>query len=696
MKIRLIIIIFALLILLSTTVGGYLFYYSVKESAITKIHNDAETNLLETVDRVNLSLSEFQNITAVLAGHDELQQALVSRNYQTLTKANAILDLFQQALNVDVCYLIDRTGTTIASSNRKTPESFMGKNYAFRPYFQQAMAGEPYLYPALGAVTKKRGIFYSRPVYGRSNSAPAGVVVIKASILLIEKEINKKYDGVMMLVDPQGVVFVSSHADWLLNVLWERTPEELSRIAKTRQFGRGPFGWTGMKKTDEHHSVDQSGNDYRIHQAPVVSFPGWNIIYLHDLGIVSNQASGLLVKNISLVFLLFSIVTVATSVYLFRKASTEILKRRQAEDDLRSTRDRLQALVKASPLPIVIIDAAGKILLWNPAAEQVFGWTEQEMLGNPLQIIPADRKDEFLEIQKSIFRGEVVKATEAQRIRKDGSRIDISLSAAPLHDGEGAVIAGMGIFEDITDRKKMEVERLRVQTLQSIGILAGGIAHDFNNLLSVITGNIHLAKTSLQLGDKAFSKLNDAENVCEIAGELSTRLITFATGGDPIKRTMHLAGLVTGTVNAALKGSTVHAEFDLSESLHAVAIDEGQMQQVFHHLAINAKEAMPHGGTLSIRGENIIVSAQDNFPIREDLYLKIAVRDTGAGIPEENLARIFDPYYSTKDTFNQKGLGLGLAVCYSVIKKHGGLITVESQVGEGTTFLIYLPSARRT
>jgi PAS domain S-box-containing protein len=693
MKIRLIILIFALLILLSTTVGGYLFYYSGRESAITKIHSDAETDLLEAVDRINLSLSEFQNITAVLAGHDELKQALTNRNYQTLTKANAILDLFQQTLNVDVCYLIDRSGTTIASSNRNTPESFVGKNYAYRPYFQNALAGEPTVYPALGMVTKKRGIFYSHPLYGLN--APVGVVVIKASISLIQKEIKKKHDGVMMLINPQGVVFVSSHADWLFNVLWERNPEELSRIAKTQQFGSGPFDWTGMRKTDEQHAVDRSGNNYRIHQAPIDSFPGWNIIYLHDLSIVSNQASGLTIKNVSHVFLIFSIVTVAISVYLYRKASTEILKRRQAEDDLRSARDRLQALIKASPLPIVIIDAAGKTLLWNPAAEQVFGWTEQEMLGNPLQIIPADKQDESLEIQKRIFRGEVLKAMETQRTRKDGSRIDIALSTAPLHDGEGAVIAAMGIFEDITNRKKVEVERLRVQTLQSIGILAGGIAHDFNNLLSVIIGNINLAKTSLHLGDKAFSMLNDAENVCEIAVELSSRLITFATGGDPIKKTMCLTGLVTGTVGAALKGSTVHAEFDFPESLHAIAIDEGQMQQVFHHLAINAKEAMPNGGMLSIRGENIIVSAQDNFPIRENLYLKISVRDTGPGIPEENLARIFDPYYSTKDSFSQKGLGLGLAVCYSVIKKHGGLITVESQVGEGTTFHIYLPSIRQ-
>jgi len=696
MKIRLIILIFALLVLLTAAAGGYISYYSIKKAAITKIHDDAKTQLAEVADRINLSLAEFRNITALLAGQEELQRALIGKGHETLSQANATLDLFQHTFDVDVCYLIDRAGNTIASSNRKTPESFMGKNYAYRPYFQKAIAGEQSVYPALGIVTKKRGVFYSHPVFGPDLRKPAGVVVIKAPIALIKKEINKKYDGVMLLVDPRGVVFVSSREDWLFNVLWERTPEELSSIAASQQFGKGPFEWTGMRKKDEQHAIDPEEGAYLIHLATVASFPGWNIIYLHDLRIVANQASGLLIKNFSHVFLLFSIAIVAISVYLYRKANTGILKRRQAEDDLRSTRDRLQALIKASPLPIVIIDAEMRTLLWNPAAEHVFGWTEEEMLGKPLPIVPDDKQDEFVEIQRRIFQGEVVRAAETMRKRKDGSRIDIALSTAPLHDAAGKVIAAMGIFEDITGRKKAEAERLKVQTLQSIGILAGGIAHDFNNLLSVIIGNIHLAKASPHHDDKAFSRLNDAENVCEIAGELSRRLITFATGGDPIRKTTDLRGLVTGTVNAVLKGSAVHAEFDLPENLHTVAIDEGQMQQVFHHLAVNAKEAMPNGGTLSVRGENVSVSAHDQFPMREGTYLKMAVRDTGPGIREENLARIFDPYYSTKDSFSQKGLGLGLAVCYSVVKKHDGLITVESTVGEGTTFLIYLPAVHQS
>jgi signal transduction histidine kinase len=247
---------------------------------------------------------------------------------------------------------------------------------------------------------------------------------------------------------------------------------------------------------------------------------------------------------------------------------------------------------------------------------------------------------------------------------------------------------------DITDRKKTEEERLKSHMLESIGILAGGIAHDFNNLLNIINGDIHVAKTFVQTGDKAYNRLADAEQICEIAGDLTKRLITFATGGDPVKKTMSISGMITDTVGSLLKNASVTPAYDLPKDLFAVAIDEGQMQQVFRNLVLNAIEAMPQGGTLAVRGENIRVTAGDSIPMREGNYLKISIQDSGVGIPAENLPKVFDPYFSTKDTFSQKGLGLGLAVCYSVVKRHDGLITVESELGKGTTFHIYLPAAK--
>jgi PAS domain S-box-containing protein len=463
------------------------------------------------------------------------------------------------------------------------------------------------------------------------------------------------------------------------------------------------------------------------------------------------------------------------------------------------------------------MDDDGTCILWNPAAEQVFGWTAKEVLGEPLPIIPDDRQKEFREFRRKIIEGQVFKSVETQRLRRDGAVIDVALSTAPIHNADGVITATMGIFEeiterkkaeeserllasiiqnlpdavcaidmngntvvwnrgaekmlgykaeemigkpitnampkdiaqeelghcmallnmneffsgyesvrltkdgrkipveltavairdksqkiinyasimiDLTDRKKAEEERLKGHMLESIGLLAGGIAHDFNNLLNVIVGNIGVSKMSVQPGDNAYSRLDDAENVCGIASELSRSLITFATGGDPLKKIVPLSELLVNTISTLLKDSTIKAEFSFPDDLYRVAIDEGQMKQVIHNLVINAKEAMPNGGTLMIRGENLRISAHDTYPMREGDYLKISIRDTGAGIPAENLAKIFDPYYSTKDTYSQKGLGLGLAVCYSIIKRHDGLMTVESQVGEGTTFSIYLPAVK--
>lgn len=504
------------------------------------------------------------------------------------------------------------------------------------------------------------------------------------------------------------------------------------------------------------------------------------------------------------------------SVILFRQASNEIKKRKQVEDELRSINLGLQALFNAAPLPIIIIDAESTCILWNPAAEQVFGWTAKEVLGRTIPIVPDDRKGEFQSFLQKIFEDNTFKSVETQRLRRDGTLIDVALSTAPIHDADGTITASVGIYEDISDRKnteehtrllasiiqnlpdavcavntrgntifwnrgaekmlgyrveevigkpitetmpkeiaqqelshcmtllnqqdffsgyesvrvakdgrrvpveltavairdrnneisnyasimvdlterkRAEGERLKGHMLESIGILAGGIAHDFNNLLTVIIGNISFAKTALQPGNKIYGRLDDAEKVCEMAAELSKRLITFATGGDPIRRTASVSDLLRDAATS-LKDSNIHVEVDLPDALSLVSIDEGQMKQVFRNLVINAREAMPQGGKLAIQAVNLHISAHDSFPMREGDYVKITFKDTGAGIPADSLSKIFDPYYSTKNTYTQKGLGLGLAVSYSIIKKHNGLITTESVVGEGTTFTIYLNAAK--
>jgi len=367
----------------------------------------------------------------------------------------------------------------------------------------------------------------------------------------------------------------------------------------------------------------------------------------------------------------------------------DITEYRRAEEEIRF----LASIIENLPNAVCAIDTKGATMAWNRGAEKMLGYKAEEIVGKPITtIIPEEISQQELEHCLTILNKEgFFSGYESVRLAKDGRRIPVELTAVAIKGKAQNIRSYASIMVDITDRKKAEEERLKSHMLESIGLLAGGIAHDFNNLLTIILGDINVAKMFVQSGDKVFERLSHAEQICEKAGDLSKRLITFATGGDPVKKNMSLSGLLIKTVNILLKDSNINMVFDLPADLHTIAIDEGQMTQAINNLVINAKEAMPQGGTLTVRGENVRISAQDNLPLQAGDYVKISFRDTGAGIPSENLAKIFDPYFTTKDTYYQKGLGLNLAVCYSIIKRHDGLITVASEVGKGTTFIIYLP-----
>jgi PAS domain S-box-containing protein len=369
------------------------------------------------------------------------------------------------------------------------------------------------------------------------------------------------------------------------------------------------------------------------------------------------------------------------------------VERNKAVDEIRF----LASIVQNLPNAVCAMDMQGRMTAWNRGAEKLLGYRSEEVIGKPVAtIIP----DEFVstELEHCLVMLQAhggFSGYESIRLAKDGRRVPVELIGVAIRDKTQKIESYATIMVDIRNRKKAEAERLKGHTLESIGILAGGIAHDFNNLLTALLGNIGIAKMFVQPNDKIFSRLTDAEQICEIAGELSKRLLTFATGGDPVRKIMALPGFIKDTIDTLTIGTTLSPEYGLPADLPEVAIDEGQMKQVLTNLVLNAQDAMPQGGTVVIRGENLLIAAQDSLPIQEGHYVRISVRDTGVGIPAENLARIFDPYYSTKDTYSRKGLGLGLAVCYSVIKRHDGLITVESEVGKGTVFYMYLPAADR-
>ncbi len=370
-------------------------------------------------------------------------------------------------------------------------------------------------------------------------------------------------------------------------------------------------------------------------------------------------------------------------------------KIRRSEQALHDSEEKLKAIMNAAADAIILLDDHGKIIYSNPATEKIFGYTVQELTSKEMHLllIPAEfhetyRKG-FEEFQKTGQIPAVGKIPEITAVRKDRTVFPVELSVSALKINNRWHAAG--IVRDITGRKEKQEEVARARKLESLGILAGGIAHDFNNLLYVILGNISMVREDLKSGAEISEFLKLAETASLKAKDLTNRLITFSKGGAPFKKAGSVGDTVRETANLALSESDVKCEFFIPPDLQYVEFDERQMKQAFRNLIINAAESMESGRSVVVSAENTRIDSETSEKKLPGNYVKIIIRDQGVGIPEENLARIFDPYFSTRDRGTQKGMGLGLAITWSVITRHGGHITVESEVGTGTAFTIYLP-----
>jgi len=363
---------------------------------------------------------------------------------------------------------------------------------------------------------------------------------------------------------------------------------------------------------------------------------------------------------------------------------------KQAGEALRESEAKYATLVGHSRDGVVVVQD-GKIVFVNQAHAGITGYSVEEMMGKSfLDMVEPAFRETVIRRQKGRAAGEPVEAVIETRIRrKDGTVRFIESSTAPIaYGGRPAV---MVMVRDITEKKLLEEERQRAARLESVGSLAGGIAHDFNNLLAGILGNVTLARNLAMPRSEADEMLVEAEKACLRAKGLTQQLLTFAKGGTPVRELASIADVVTDSATFALRGSRVKCHFDLAEDLWAAEIDVGQISQVISNLVINADEAMPGGGTIGVRAVNRVVGPGTALPLRPGDYVEMSVEDNGVGIPPEYLDRVFEPYFTTK----QKGSGLGLAVVYSIVKGHEGHILVESKLGVGTTFRIWLPASRK-
>jgi two-component system, cell cycle sensor histidine kinase and response regulator CckA len=370
---------------------------------------------------------------------------------------------------------------------------------------------------------------------------------------------------------------------------------------------------------------------------------------------------------------------------------------RKSQAELEESRTKYSDLYDFAPVGYFTFDKYGLILDANLTAAKELGRERSLLINKPFRTyIVTDEREIFDSHLQKVFKNKDRQTCELRLKRKDSSKFYAQLESIAVKDLNGNPRCRTSVI-DVTGNRKLEEEISKVQQFESIGILAGGIAHDFNNLLQAIMGNISLAKMYLasQSPERVSSLLERAEEALETAKELSSRLITFSKGGKPIRKLSSFEHILRKSMDLSLSGSQVTSDILLPYDLYPLEIDESQMTAVFNNILNNAKEAMPNGGAVKITARNISISDSDSMPLQEGDYVQISIKDSGIGIPEDILPKIFDPYFSTKRMGRQKGMGLGLSVCFSIIRNHGGHISVDSKKGTGTTFHLFLPALKK-
>ena len=367
-------------------------------------------------------------------------------------------------------------------------------------------------------------------------------------------------------------------------------------------------------------------------------------------------------------------------------------------EELQRARDKLEAALEKytdlydfAPLGYLTLDRDGAIREANLAGANLLGIERFALVNRRFGLfVSAADRPAFGAFLKKVFESKVREDCEVTLLLEGKRPLDVGMEALVFESRQACRVALM----DITERKRAERYRLILNKLESTGILAGGIAHDFNNLLAVVVLHLEMAGR-LPPGRELTRHLQEAMKTALIARGLTQQLVTFARGGAPVPKVTSLSGVIHESVRPALSGSRVRCEFSLAEDLWPAEVDEGQVGQVIRNMVLNAKEAMPQGGVASVRAENVVVGSQEKPSVPPGEYVRVSIADRGDGISKEVLPKIFDPYFSTKQRGDQKGMGLGLTICHAIIEKHNGTITVESEVGVGTTFHIYLPASRK-
>ena len=733
-----ILITLSLMAFISAWTGGYLYYSSIKTSAFEEANKQAAFHTETIKGHLSYFLQENLSSVSALAGLTELTNALIKKDQDALVGTNFILDHFKKTYQADVCYLIDRGGNTIASSNRSSSDSFVGQNYAFRPYFQQAIRGDPTAflgYMALGVTSGKRGIYYSHPVYEDGQDSPIGVAVIKAPIDPMEREFVKDYEGIVMLTDPHGIVFITNRNEWILKTLSELSREEIAQIKTNRQFGQGPWRWTGLNTIDEAHAIDSLGNKYLFHKLVLDNYPGWDLIFLSDINAILKRVHRPLIKISGYLIITLCVFIGLTVFILYNKANREIDQRIKAEIALRSAHNDLEKRVEERTIELTeSVNDLQKEIVERKRVEEALRGSEKKYRtltdnlsvgvfrstpgpkGNYIEVNSAymrmfgfDNKETLLSLyayelyqnpeDRDIFSNKMLKygAVNNEEIifkRRDGTLFCGSVSAVVVKDDHGEVSHYDGIIEDITELRqaKEEAQKRREEIahmgrVATMGELSASLAHELNQPLTAILSNAQAALRFMASDSADLDEISDilVDIVADDrrAGKVIHRLRSLFRKGAFKKTSVKINDLiqeVVSLIHTEAMIRNVSIETKLDKSLAPVLGDKIQLQQIIINFILNASEAMTD---IDDGSRKITISTGNT----DEKMVKVGVRDKGIGFDEDNIDQIAEPFFTTKPG----GMGMGLSINRTIIDAHLGRMWAVKNPDGGATFYFTLP-----
>jgi len=372
-------------------------------------------------------------------------------------------------------------------------------------------------------------------------------------------------------------------------------------------------------------------------------------------------------------------------------------ERQKISQSLKASVNQHRILFEEAPVMYILTrigDPSPTIADANKRFLEALGYSREEVVGKESTLFyTAESNEQMLSTGYRQALEGTFTPQERQLVAKDGRIVEAILYALPEYDSKNEVVGTRAIYVDVGTRRALEEEHRKSQNLEALGVLAGGIAHDFNNVLTAVIGSFELLELMTEDKEsKTYGIIANGKSAAERTRGLTQQLMTFAKGGAPVKQASSMKNLIRETTELLLRGSKTVPVFDIDENLHVVNVDYGQMGQVVQNLVINADQAMSEGGTLKIKAKNLHISAGDSIQYFHQLeagpYVKVTVQDEGVGLSDEALKKIFDPYYTTKET----GHGLGLSIVHSIIHRHDGYITARSEKGRGAAFEFYIPA----